>query len=137
MLWKKATILGAAGFVLGGLIGICLMQSSSAGWKESLPHVFAGAIYGATVMGSSVIYEIEKWSITRATVTHFLLVFALYFLISLFLGWFRLDDAVFWIVIAGMTAIYVIVWLIQFSIYKKKVQEMNAGLEKWKSGNNT
>ena len=137
MLWKKATILGAAGFAVGALIGLCLTLVNFAGWRETLPHIIAGGIQGAVAMGSSVIYEIEKWSITRATVTHFLLVFALYFLISLSLGWFRLDDAVFWIVIAGMAAGYVIVWLIQFSIYKKKVQEMNAGLEKWKSGKNT
>ncbi len=137
MLWKKATILGAAGFVLGILIcmGFRLAMSQEGLQAGVLPHILLGGIYGAVAMGSSVIYDIEKWSIIRATVTHFILVFGLYCLIGFSAGWFRLDEPVFWMIMAAMITGYVLIWLFQYLSYKRKVQQMNDDLKKWKSGN--
>ena len=90
-------------------------------------------IYSAVVTGSSIVYDIEEWSIARATATHFLLSFSLYFLLVLSMGWFRLDDPVFWIVIAVMVVIYVLIWLFQYLSYKRKIREMNHDLKIWKS----
>ena len=45
MLWKKATLLGLAGFALGVLIGIGFtLAGSSGGLKEALPHLLMGGI---------------------------------------------------------------------------------------------
>lgn len=137
MLWKKGTLLGLAGFVIGSLIGICLMLTGSQSFREALPHILLGGIYGAAAMGSSVVYSIEKWSVARATVTHFLFVFLLYALLAVSLDWFRPDDPVFWIVMAAMAAGYVLVWLLQYLSYRRKVQEMNDSLKKWKAGEKT
>lgn len=79
MLWKKATLIGLAGFVIGAAIVICLVLLESQPLQGAITHIVIGGIYGAVAMGSSVVYGIEKWSIARATATHFLLVFALYF----------------------------------------------------------
>ena len=134
MLWKKATLLGLAGFVLGVLTGIGFMLArSSEGLKAAFPNLLLSGIYSAVVTGSSIVYDIEEWSIARATATHFLLSFSLYFLLVLSMGWFRLDDPVFWIVIAVMVVIYVLVWLFQYLSYKRKIQEMNRDLKIWKS----
>ncbi|MER2056429.1 MAG: DUF3021 domain-containing protein [Clostridia bacterium] len=134
MLWKKATLLGLAGFVLGVLTGIGFMLArSSEGLKAAFPNLILGGLYGAAVMSSSIVYDIEKWSIARATATHFLLSFSLYFLLVLSMGWFRLDDPVFWIVIAVMVVIYVLVWLFQYLSYRRKIREMNHDLKIWKS----
>ena len=137
MLWKKATLMGLAGFAVGVAIGIVLAISGSVqDWKTALPHILMGGLQGAVAMGSSVMYEIEKWSIARATATHFLLVFALYFVISLSMEWFRVDDPVFWIVIACMAAAYFLIWLIQYMAYKREVRKMNEKLKKWKVNGN-
>lgn len=139
MLWKKAALLGLAGFAAGVVIGACFSLIGSNGsfsLKDGLPHLLAGGIYGAVAMGSSVVYDIEKWSIARATATHFLLVFLLYFLLVITMGWFRLDDPAFWIVIAAMATGYVFIWLFQYLSYRRKVREMNDHLEKWKSKEN-
>ena len=134
MLWKKATLLGLAGFVLGVLTGIGFMLArSSEGLKAAFPNLLLSGIYSAVVMGSSIVYDIEEWSIARATATHFLLSFSLYFLLVLSMGWFRLDDPVFWIVIAVMVVIYVLVWLFQYLSYRRKIREMNHDLKIWKS----
>ena len=134
MLWKKATLLGLAGFVIGALIGVCFVLSGSISFREALPHILLGGLYGGAAMGSSVVYDIEKWSIARATVTHFLLVFVLFFLLVITTGWFSLDAPVFWVVVGIMVAGYVLVWLLQYLSYRRKVEEMNDSLKKWKAG---
>ncbi len=139
MLWKKAALLGIVGFVLGCLIGIVfILTGSSNGLAlKDLPHILLGGIYGAVSMGSSVVYEIERWSIARATATHFLLLFVLYFLLVISMGWFRLDEPVFWIVVAVMVVGYVFIWLFQYLSYRRKICEMNEDLKKWKRKRDT
>lgn len=136
MLWKKTMLLGLAGFVLGVLICIGFMLArSSEGLKAAFPNLVISGIYGAVAMGSSIVYDVEKWSITRATATHFLLVFALYFLLVLSMGWFSLSDPVFWIVVGAMVAVYILIWLLQYLSYRRQIREMNDELIKWKSRN--
>jgi Ca2+/Na+ antiporter len=132
MLWKKATILGLAGFVLGGIICVIFILTGSSGGLggKDLPHILLGGVYGAVAMGSTVIYDVEKWSIARATATHFMLVFALYFLLAFGLKWFRLDDPLFWIIIGCMIAAYVLIWLIQYLSYRRTIRKMNENLNK-------
>ena len=114
MLWKKATLLGLTGFVLGIMIwaGFALTGGSSEGLGDAFPHLLLGGLYGAVAMGGSVAYDVEKWSIARATATHFLLMFGLYCLLVLSMGWFRIEDPVFWIVIAVMAVGYILIWLL-------------------------
>ena len=135
MLWKKATLLGLAGFVIGAAIVICLVLLDSQPLQGAFAHIVISGIYGAVAMGSSIVYDVEKWSITRATATHFLLVFALYFLLVISMGWFSLSDPVFWIVVGTMVAVYILIWLIQYLSYRRQIREMNDELIKWKSGN--
>ncbi len=135
MLWKKATLLSLAGFVIGAAIVICLVLLDSQPLQGAFAHIVIGGIYGAVAMGSSVVYGIEKWSIARATATHFLLVFALYFLLVISMGWFSLSDPVFWIVVGAMVAGYILIWLLQYLSYKRQIREMNDELIKWKSRN--
>ena len=133
MLWKKATLFSLIGFGIGALIGICFLLGDWPGLKEALPHLFLGGVYGAAAMGSSIVYDIEKWSIARATATHFLFVFALYFLMVVTMGWFRLNDSVFWIVIGAMLLAYVLIWLFQYLSCKRKIRKMNQDLIRMKS----
>ena len=133
MLWKKATLFSLIGFGIGALIGICFLLGDWPGLKEALPHLLLGGVYGAAAMGSSIVYDIEKWSIARATATHFLFVFALYFLIVVTMGWFRLNDPVFWIVIGAMLLVYVLIWLFQYLSCKRKIRKMNQDLMRMKS----
>jgi len=136
MLWKKTMLLGLAGFVLGVLICIGFMLArSSEGLKAAFPNLVISGIYGAVAMGSSIVYDVEKWSIARATATHFLLVFALYFLLVFSMGWFSLSDPVFWIVAGAMVAGYILIWLLQYLSYKRQIREMNDELKKLKPGN--
>ena len=59
--------------------------------------------------------------------------FALYILIAFGMGWFRLDDPVFWIVMGAMLLAYILIWLFQYLSCKRKIREMNRDLIRMKS----
>lgn len=134
MLWKKAVLLGLTGFVIGALIGVGFVLAGAGRiGRADLLHFLIGGFYGAIAMGSSVVYEIEKWSIARATATHFLTVFFLYFLLVISMGWFSLKEPIFWIVVAFMAVGYVLIWLFQYLAYRRMIRKMNEDLEKFKN----
>ena len=136
MMWKKAASLGIAGFAAGLLIGagFILFTGLSEGLAPALPHILVSGLYGAAAMGSNVFYEIESWSIARATAVHFLLVMSLYCLAALSMGWFTAEDPVFWMVIAVMAAGYILIWLFQYLCYRREIRRMNEDLKKIQSG---
>ena len=133
-MWKKAVLLGALGYAIGIVIGVVIfLCNSSRGFAEALPYILLRGIPGAVAMGSTVIYEIEKWSIARATVTHFLITFGCLYLVGFVLEWFRFGNPVFWIFTGTMLAAYFLIWLVQYLACKRKIRKMNEDLRKWKS----
>jgi hypothetical protein len=133
-MWKKAVLLGALGYAIGIVIGVVIfLLNSSRSFAEALPYILLSGIPGAIAMGSTVIYEIEKWSISRATFTHFLITFSSIYLVGFALEWFRFGDPVFWLFTATMIAAYILIWLIQYLAYKRQVRKMNEDLQKWKT----
>lgn len=133
-MWKKAVLLGALGYAVGIVIGVVIfLFNSSHNFAEALPSILLSGIPGAVAMGSSVIYGVERWSVARATVTHFLITFGGLYLVGFALGWFRFGEPAFWIFTAAMVAAYVLVWLIQYMAYKRQVRKMNEDLRKWKA----
>ena len=134
-MWKKAVMLSILGYLLGVAIGVIVFLSSSEGsLAKSIPYILLSGIPGCVAMGSTVVYDIEKWSVARATVTHFLITFLCFYLLAFALGWFRFGDSLFWTITAAMVAGYIIIWLIQYLIYKRQIRKMNDNLQKRKSG---
>ncbi len=140
-LWKKAARLAVIGAAIGLLIALGFLLF------EHRPETFLGArgglattlyvlyccLFGAAAMGGQVVYEIEDWGLTRATLTHFAITLGGFCLLWYLLGLFRPGDLVFWIILASYVAAYFIIWLIQFLSYKRQIRQMNKELQKWKS----
>ena len=92
-------------------------------------ELFLSGILGLIGNGSAVIYEIESWSILKATVTHFILAFGAFVVIGLMNGWLVLENTVANAISAGAVVLaYVIIWLVQYLIYKREVREINHGI---------
>ena len=134
-MWKKGTLLALAGFAAGVLIGIFFTLKGNSGGLEAsdIPHLLIGGLYGAAACAGSLVYDIEKWSIARATATHFLSTLGLYLLICFSLGWFTLSDSAFWITIGAMMIGYVLMWLFMYLGYRREIRKMNEELARWKS----
>ena len=123
---KKAMLLGLIGYIAGCIVGLCFsLQSESFTLAGALPQILLGGIPGAIAMGTAVIYDIEEWSLLRATVTHFLIVMGALLLACFVLKWFEPWSTPFWIMLAAELVGYVIVWLIMYLGYKKQVRKLN------------
>ncbi len=82
-------------------------------------------IYGALMAGISVIWDLERWSLLRQTVTHFIICSATTLPVAYFMQWIEQSIAGVLIYFGIFAAIYIIIWLsIYFSI-RKKIMQMN------------
>ncbi len=123
---KKAILLGLIGYVCGCVIGLFFaLQNENFNIREALPSILLGGIPGAIAMGSAVIYDIEEWSLLRATATHFLVVMGVILFACFLLKWFPPWSPAFWIMLAAELVGYVIIWLIMYYCFRKKVRELN------------
>ncbi len=132
---KKGLILGLVGFAVGVLVGLVfLFLNSDNGWGPMMIslHIILSGVLGAVAMGFSVIYEAESWSVTRCTVTHFLITFGTMFTIGFSLGWFPLNDIGTYIMTACMLVAYFMIWIIMYTTSKKQAKELDEELKAWK-----
>ena len=138
---KKANL----GFSLGFLIGdgiAALTGSLSAGElilvSDKLLNLTGGnviyafliqsvlsGLYGALVFGTMVFYDIERWPLSVATAAHCLVTVGTFVPLSLFLGWGSEDPLGYLIMIGCQILGFFIIWIIMYSIYKKKIKELN------------
>ena len=88
-------------------------------------------IFGALCLSSNIVYELEDWSILKATVTHFLIVMTLFFITGFYLRWLYPKDYIMnGIIILVMIIIYIFIWLTQYISYKKEVKRINKKIKK-------
>ena len=127
---KKAILLTIIGYIVGCIIGLCFaLWNGPFVFREALPRILLGGIPGAIIMGTTVIYDIEKWSILRVTVTHFLIAMGVLLLACFVLHWFKPWSTAFWIMLAGELAGYILIWLIMHHCYRTKVRQLNEMLK--------
>ena len=129
------------GFILGMLIGVIFWLT-----EGKKPYVFLGisglwgtilciaycGIFGAVGLSGQMLYDIDRYSLARATITHLLIVLAGLFILGVCLGW-NPNKAWVWILVAAYVATFFLIWLIMYCYYKAKVRKINKGLQKWKS----
>ena len=138
---KQILLLSVIGAVMGIAIWLIMLLANnpkalSDGSHSSgivILNVILSAVFGALCMGGAVVYDIEEWSILRATFTHFVIVFASFNIVGLSLKWFSFGSIEYWIIHAVMIAAYILIWLIQYLVFKRKVKELNRELKNWKS----
>ncbi len=140
---KSILIRGGIGFVLGMAIGAAiplLSQISSGGpiqlysdvvlartgnpTSAIVMQLFFSGLYGMLTMGGTVAYDVEQWSLLRATVTHYLLCFVPYPMLGWLLGWFATVSEHL-IILGIMTGIFFLIWLILYLNYRREVRKLN------------
>ncbi|BDR57827.1 DUF3021 domain-containing protein [Xylocopilactobacillus apicola] len=80
-----------------------------------------GAIFGA----SYLIFEQEKWSITRQTVIHFLVTIVFFLPLAIFAGWFPFTAGGIISAVVEFVIIYSLIWWWQMERAKKKIKMLN------------
>ncbi len=140
-LLKKCLFLSVIGLFEGFLIGLIflIIHRLTGGEKPSALyltlHFAVSGLFGTLSMGSTIFYEIEQWSILRATLSHFLLVFTAFLCIGASMEWFVLGSTGFWIMVMAFIVAYIIIWVIQALKYRKETRKMNEALRLLKNRN--
>ncbi len=128
-----------SGAIISMFISITIMYSfDGTDFMDShglimLKQIIGSMIYGAIAMGGSVVYEIESWSIVRATATHYIMTMSSFFIVNYLLEWFGTG---IWLAVAfiGFTVAYAVIWIAQSLVYSRKVKDMNEELDQMRNG---
>ncbi len=93
-------------------------------------------LYGALCISSTSIYEIEKWSLLKATVMHFFVIVVLFTVTAFSLRWiYPSDIKVALIIYVCMAVAYFIIWIILYLSYKREVRIIREDIEEFKNKN--
>lgn len=89
-----------------------------------LLQMLLSGILGVVSIGGVGFYDIERWSLLKAAVTHFALIITVFIPVSLILCWVKSTEGML-IMFIIMTLAYTIIFLIMWIIYKMDVRELN------------
>ena len=85
-----------------------------------LQYLLSGVLGAAAAAGSAV-WEMEKWSVTRMTVTHFLILSLSMLPIAWFSRWMEHSAAGFFRYFAIFVGVYAVIWLAMYLPLKRSV----------------
>lgn len=105
--------------VSGELAGSC----GSVGTAFLIQTVISG-LYGAVCFGGITLYELERWPLALASLTHCLGIVLLFYPVAICLGWFGSLWEI--LIMSGIqVAVYFFIWLILYIVYSRQVRELN------------
>ena len=114
-----AALLGGGELVSPGLLARCGSLPGAL-----LVQTLLSGVIGAASFAGIGLYDIEGWSLLRTAVVHDLLIEAVYLPVAFALGW--VETAAEALLVSGcMTAVYLLVFLSLWAVYKAQVRELN------------
>lgn len=84
-------------------------------------------LIGMAFAGGAHVFEIERWSFLQQGIVHFLITAAVWMPVA-WLCWTPMPAYAVWISVGGWTVTYVVNWLIQYLIWRRKVREVNCSI---------
>ena len=146
---KKALIKRAImGFIYGVFIGQTILILESLAMRDGnfyavsnslleltgtkiaavIIQYFLTGLIGTCFAATTVIFEMDNWSLLRQTITHFIITFIVMYIAGFLCGWFphTLVSSLIWLGV--FVVIYVIFWICFSTYYKKKIKKMNEAL---------
>ncbi len=145
---KKLILRGLLGFPLGIAIGYVitvivsgcigdglfhpvtpeLVETAGGEWNAVLLQTALCGIMGAGFAMASVIWEVDSWSLAKQSGIYFAIACALMFPIAYFANWMPHSTGGAIAYVGIFTAIFVVTWLSQYLVWKRKIKKMNSGI---------
>lgn len=89
---------------------------------------FITGIIGTTFAATTVLFEMDNWSLLRQTITHFIIVSIVMYIAGFLCGWFPHTVVSTLIWFGVFVVVYVIFWICFSMYYKNKVKKINEAL---------
>lgn len=105
------------------LLTLCKTELGAA----SLQFILAGLL-GAMFGITTLYWEIERWSLAKQTVMHFITITASMLIVAYICNWMEHSIKGFAIWIGMFIVIYVIIWIICYTSFKRKINAVNKKL---------
>lgn len=146
---KQALLRGLLGFPLGIAFGYIITIIVSLGWGKGfyspcvpelvktmgneinavlLQALLCGCL-GTTFSASSVIWELESWSIAKQTGVYFLTTAIAMIPIAYFCNWMEHSLSGFVVYFVIFLVIFIVAWLTQYFVWKIKIQKINMKMD--------
>ncbi len=93
---------------------------------------FVTALIGITFSTSSIIFELDNWSLLKQTIVHFIMTSIVMYFAGFACGWFPHNLASTLIWFGFFLVIYIIFWISFYLYYKRQTREINESLKKTK-----
>lgn len=130
----------AFGVLSGQITTICISAAIGKGSYIPVTYAFASrfdneitavivqllleALIGAIFSGSSVIFEVDKWSILKQYGMHFVITSVMWVFV-VYMLWMPENIRGVISTLITFLATYIIVWVTQYMIYKKDIKNLN------------
>jgi len=92
-------------------------------------NVMIYAILGCSFSAATVIWEMEDWNIAKQTLTHFIITAVTMMPVAWFGHWMERTFIGFVIYFIVFVAIFAAIWLIQYFIWRNKINQLNKKLK--------
>ncbi|WP_028593152.1 DUF3021 domain-containing protein [Paenibacillus assamensis] len=89
-------------------------------------YVILGVVFGP----ASLCFRIDKWSLLRQTITHFVIIFPSYIAVNVMNGWSKLTGEAFLSMLFIFIASYLVIWLGINFYWRMKIKQMNNILQR-------
>ena len=83
------------------------------------------AVVGGGFAAASVIWEIDEWSILKQTGVYFCVISLMLLPISYFLHWMERSVGGFIIYFGIFIVLFLVIWIIQYLFWKKRINKIN------------
>ena len=132
----------AIGFVITVIISMCIGDGSFYPVNPELIDTMKNelnavilqtilcGILGTGFAMASVIWEIDSWSLAKQSGIYFAIVCVTLFPIAYITNWMKHNAIGILSYVGIFVAIFVITWLVQYFVWKRKVKRMNDGVRK-------
>lgn len=95
-------------------------------------QTLVSGVYGAAAVSGMLLYDVDEWSLAKATIVHYLIVAVPYVPMALFLGW--AESAADILIVEGFQLIaFFLIWSVMVLRYKAKVKKLNELVKEWRA----
>lgn len=132
----------AIGFVITLIISICigngsfypvtpeLIDATGNELNAVILQTVLCAIMGAGFAAASIIWELDSWSLAKQSGVYFMIISVVMLPIAYVTNWMKHTILGVLSYVAIFAAIFVVVWLSQYLLWKRKIKKMNALVSK-------
>ncbi len=118
-------------WMTGAIVSPVLVDRIGSRTGAILIQTIVSGLYGAATVSGMLLYEVEDWSLAKATIVHYIIVAGLYIPMTLFLGWAA--NAADILIVEGFQLIaFFLIWLMMCQRYKVEVKKLNEYMNRWK-----